>query len=783
MTPRCRPSRTTRAVGRLALGAAVTLAASVATGCPAPSAGGGKRGTIGKGGPGRLSVTTSPSPAVALAASEGVRGQVLGEDGTPAAGVEVRAWIVSNHGGGIVANHGAGVVSNHGGAFRTLLGWGEAWAPAAGSVRGLAQADTTRTGPDGRFSLTVARDAQLNVEAKLRDDVRAFVAGAGAAAELTLRLKKTGAIRGRVVAPAGSGATDLTGTSVFVPGSSYLAKAGRDGAYRIDHVPEGSFTLAAEQANLGRATLQAVAVVSERTTEAPELVLQRLEPRITSLEPAVLNPGGTLLITGQDFGREVGAVVEVSIGGLAVTQAAFEGDGRLRVAVPEGVAEGRVVVTVDGRDSAPASAPIIGAATARLWASGPIRPGESTFVSWRAQDGRGAPVDEAPASWSVAGDAVTVENGRVVGRTPGKATVRCAFGAVKAEVAVEVAAGPAVRTFVGYPEPAYMAADEAGLAAAYAARRHDLLEGAPIAPAAALTRTQGIDLSEGALYVGQTIAAPVSRIDLATGGVEVVRGTEGAVKANLSCDFVEHVPGRGLYLALWTLKPQLVRVPPDGGQDWLISDDPGFVDGPVGPTAGAQMRGPLDLVAAPDGTLYVVDDKNHAVRAILPDRRMVTIAGTGQAGYQDGPGASARFTRPIGLALDGRGGLLVSETGQRVRRVDLADPAHPVTTIAGTGAAGSADGPRGVGAFDVPAGLAVGADGTIYVADRNNNRIRTIAADGTLGTLCGATEAGAGDGDAGAARFSEPVDLALDAERGYLFVTDRANGRVRIVRL
>ena len=111
--------------------------------------------------------------------------------------------------------------------------------------------------------------------------------------------------------------------------------------------------------------------------------------------------------------------------------------------------------------------------------------------------------------------------------------------------------------------------------------------------------------------------------------------------------------------------------------------------------------------------------------ATLAQGVVSTLAGTGTAGFADGPGPAARFNTPSGVACDGLGHVFVADKGNhRIRRIVVATGV--VTTLAGHGESGFADGPGPAAGFLAPSGVACDGRGTVYVADANNHRIRAI---------------------------------------------------------
>lgn len=203
------------------------------------------------------------------------------------------------------------------------------------------------------------------------------------------------------------------------------------------------------------------------------------------------------------------------------------------------------------------------------------------------------------------------------------------------------------------------------------------------------------------------------------------------------------------------------------------------------PNIDSYLGGPFSVVFDKVGNLYVSINGDHKVSKVDFSTGIVSIiAGTGEMGYS-GDGVLAKNSKlnsPTGLALDGKGNLFISDSGnERVRKVDLTTGI--ISTIAGTGVNGFlGDGSLAIKSqLSNPIGLAVDDQGDLFIVDRNNNRIRKInISTGIISTIAGTGEAGfSGDGDlARNALLSNPTGLAFSSD-GDLFVVDRGNNRIR----
>ena len=297
---------------------------------------------------------------------------------------------------------------------------------------------------------------------------------------------------------------------------------------------------------------------------------------------------------------------------------------------------------------------------------------------------------------------------------------------------------------------------------------------------------------------------PKGEVSTLAGGEEGFADGQGsAARFYYPRDFAIDVAGN-LYVAdkgnnrIRKITPQGEVSTLAGGEKW------GFADGQG---SAARFNWPNDIAIDAAGNLYVADERNNRIRKITPEREVSTLAGSDSiggrgidnSGFVDGPGKSARFYQPLGIAIDAAGNLYVADSGNnRIRKVT---PAGEVSTLAGGGPTGVknltdepnsfADGQGDAARFNFPVGITIDAVGNLYVVDTGNHRIRKVTPDGKVSTLAGGIGRGfiegqgswfiGGDfvdGEGNAARFHRPIGIAIDAA-GNLYVVDEYNHRIR----
>lgn len=197
-----------------------------------------------------------------------------------------------------------------------------------------------------------------------------------------------------------------------------------------------------------------------------------------------------------------------------------------------------------------------------------------------------------------------------------------------------------------------------------------------------------------------------------------------------------------------------------------------------GTGTAASFNTPSGIAIDSSGNVFAAEKNNQRIRKITPTGVVTTFAGNGNVGGSDGTGTAATFNYPAGLDIDAAGNLYVPEyLGNRIRKIT---PTGVVSTLAGNGATGYADGTGTVAAFNCPQGVAVDALGNVYVADRYNHRIRKVTSTGSVTTLAGNGTAGAADGTGSAATFNCPVGIALDPQ-GNIYVATYVDNRIHKV--
>jgi trimeric autotransporter adhesin len=208
--------------------------------------------------------------------------------------------------------------------------------------------------------------------------------------------------------------------------------------------------------------------------------------------------------------------------------------------------------------------------------------------------------------------------------------------------------------------------------------------------------------------------------------------------------------------------------------------------GDGGPATNASLGWEVHIASDQAGNLYLNDCYNYRIRKIAPDGSINTIAGNGQSGFSGDGGpalqASLNTWPSSGIAVDGAGNVyIVDEQNNRVRKISTGK----ITTVAGNGMAGfSGDGGLATSASLSPLGVAVGPDGSLYIATGSDGHIRKVSPAGIISTFAGnGMELSTGDGGpATSASLDIPWDVAVDSG-GIVYIADSFGGKIRKVAL
>jgi sugar lactone lactonase YvrE len=227
------------------------------------------------------------------------------------------------------------------------------------------------------------------------------------------------------------------------------------------------------------------------------------------------------------------------------------------------------------------------------------------------------------------------------------------------------------------------------------------------------------------------------------------------------------------------------RISPTGDVTRVAGTGRAGYSGDGGPSTEAELGWVNDIVVDPSGNIFITDWDNHRVRMIDTAGVITTVAGTGERGYSGdgGSATAARFNEPNGIAVDAQGNVYVADSANHaIRRIDR--NTGVITTLAGTGRGGYSgdDGPATQARLNAPHHVEIDDDGKLYIEDTGNHCIRMVDSEGIIQTIVGTCEPGfSGDGGpARSARLWQPSGMLLTSG-GVLYIADSGNNRVRRV--
>jgi sugar lactone lactonase YvrE len=284
--------------------------------------------------------------------------------------------------------------------------------------------------------------------------------------------------------------------------------------------------------------------------------------------------------------------------------------------------------------------------------------------------------------------------------------------------------------------------------------------------------------SSGIVYVADAMNNRIRSVanglvsTLAGGGTQEIDGP--ALRTNIAIASGVAVGSEGTIFVVDLIRHKIKKI--DNGliSSLAGSGTFGSQDG-IGPQA--TFFNPDAIAVDQEGSVYVADAPTNRIRKITPTGNVTTLAGGDAKAFVDGPGRIARFNYPINVCLGEDQSIYVTDTlNHRIRRISRNGE---VSTIAGSGQQGLSDGPALSASFNEPMGI-VFYDGAIYVSDSKNHKIRKIV-DGRVITIAGTGGPGDRDGEGITASFNVPRGIA--AHNGTLYIADQNNHKIRMIKI
>jgi NHL repeat len=283
--------------------------------------------------------------------------------------------------------------------------------------------------------------------------------------------------------------------------------------------------------------------------------------------------------------------------------------------------------------------------------------------------------------------------------------------------------------------------------------------------------------TDGTIYVADLFNSRIRKITAGQVSTLAGNGTQGIVNGNgLSSQFIYPIRitldvNNNMY-TLDGVDPRIRKISPSvDASTYAGTGTPGFNDGSA--SVALFKEGSGGIVSDTQGNIYVADTYNNRIRKISVIGDVTTFAGSGVPGAINAIGAIAQFHHPAGIAIDQQGNLYVADReNYRIRQIA---PNGQVAVLSGSGVKGIEDGHPAIARFDQLVDMVIDKEGNLYVTD--NHRIRKISKQGVVSTIAGSI-AGYVDGDGASAKFNYPTGLGIDAN-GTIYVADAGNNRIR----
>jgi gliding motility-associated-like protein len=223
-----------------------------------------------------------------------------------------------------------------------------------------------------------------------------------------------------------------------------------------------------------------------------------------------------------------------------------------------------------------------------------------------------------------------------------------------------------------------------------------------------------------------------------------------------------------------------IRMINPGGIITIVAGHSGDYSYKDGIDTTARFANPSGVATDPSGNVFVADFDNNLLRKISLDQQVSTLAGSGSPGSANGNGGAASFRGPVSVTTDAAGNIYVADKANNtIRKVT---PGGSVTTFAGSGTPGATNATGTAASFDTPSGVATDVAGNVYVVDAANSKVRKITPAGEVTNLAGSGYYQFSDGIGRLASFNYPLGIASD-NNGHLFVADYGNSAVRKIQI
>jgi sugar lactone lactonase YvrE len=475
-------------------------------------------------------------------------------------------------------------------------------------------------------------------------------------------------------------------------------------------------------------------------------------PAITGFSPSSDTTGGTITITGTNFSPDaVNDIVKINDITATVISATST---QLTIKVPNGASNGNITVTVNGQTATSSASFTLNGPTITKFSpaiSGigyPLVIKGTNFSTDIASDvvtinGVTATVTSAADTQLIVTVPLTASTGKIAVTVKGQATISSSdIRIIKLTVTTIAGSG------------SYGYADGTGSATSFNAPWGIVGD------------------NNGNYYVSDWYN---NRIRKVTGaGVVTTFIGPSAFPGNAPAGIVMDSHGN-LFVADigWNA---IKKITPAGVISYFAGDMYGNSGNTNGTGTNARFKSPVGLAIDANDNIYVSDDLNICIRKITPSGVVSTLAGSGTVGSADGTGTSASFRDPTGLCMGHDGNLYVLDAlNNNIRKIT---PAGVVTTFAGNGTVGSADGPALSASFNELIGMVEDQAGNFYVTDESSHKIRMITTDGTVVTIGGNGNHATSDGVGGFASFYYPLGITIDPN-GTMFEVDNGSATIR----